>query len=231
MHNHRIHAFHPSTPRITHSRKRHLDTSKVGNDINQSKLTYTELSPNTRSPNKLPSIATICNPESTREEASFACARTGLPCRFPGGLRLGDNDSRALCPSAFGLCHFYVHVSLYICIHVNGTCGALVQPVCARVCVGFRRVCISLGWSCGVFRMRVSEIKSVLKNTLRLLLVSFGRGHDAVVLLSDITTVWSVRLIFGTVDLESRACYTSVSSTPLLCEFTLLVLSPAIRCM
>ena len=38
------------------------------------------------------------------------------------------------------------------------------------------------------------------------------RAHDAVVLLSDITTVGSVRLLFGIVDLESRACCICVSS-------------------
>ena len=51
-------------------------------------------------------------------------------------------------------------------VHAVRACAA---RACACVCVGFRRVCMSLGWSCGVLLMRVSEVKSVLGSTLRLL--------------------------------------------------------------
>lgn len=58
------------------------------------------------------------------------------------------------------------------------------------------------------------------------------RGHDAVVLLSDITIVWSVKLIFGIGDLESHArCCTCVSSASPPCGFVPSVLSTATRCM
>lgn len=62
--------------------------------------------------------------------------------------------------------------------------------------------------------MRVSEVKSVLGSTLRLLRALFWRGHDDgdILVLKDFSTVVSVRLIFGIVDLESRACYIRISS-------------------
>ena len=56
--------------------------------------------------------------------------------------------------------------------------------------------------------------ESVLGSTLRLLRALFWRDHDddEILVLSDFRTVVSVRLIFGIVDLEFRACYICISS-------------------
>lgn len=68
------------------------------------------------------------------------------------------------CIGIFGCCHFIY--DMYMCtVHAVRPCAARVLR--AFECVGFRRVCISLGWSCGVFLMRVSEVKPVLGNTFR----------------------------------------------------------------
>ena len=125
MHNYRIHALHLSTPRITHSRKRHLTTSKVGDNINKSKLHGTvprhphfppkPCAPAFRSrslvsPNRLPSIAKICNPGSTRKEAFVAWAglagwnaRPGLPAVFLArGFALPFSRARWRSPRFWG---------------------------------------------------------------------------------------------------------------------------------
>lgn len=104
----------------------------------------------------------------------------------------------------FGCCHFYVRH-----VHVYGTCCALVR---AFDCVGFRRVCISLGWSCGVLLMRASEVKSVLGNTFRVLRALakcfFSRAVGGAAVVSDYRLkLWSTRLRFGIGDLESHALW------------------------
>jgi hypothetical protein len=110
-------------------------------------------------------------------------ARPGLPCRFTWlaatRFRLAcakveptflgrEDDSRGLRAYIWPL-SFYVRV-LYTRVRCM-LCDLCSPRLRAFECVGLRRMCISLGWSCGMLLMRVSEVKSVLGNTFRLLRV------------------------------------------------------------
>jgi hypothetical protein len=101
----------------------------------------------------------------------LAATRIRLACAKAEPTFLGrEDDSWGQRRAYIWLLSFYVRH-----VHVYGTCcAALCSPrLRAFECVGFRRVCISLGWSCGVLLMRVSEVKSVPGNTFRLSLHFF----------------------------------------------------------